>query len=76
MTWKSQTEHVYTLLMHGDIPEAEFFDRLMRTDWFPETVTLYFGSRYREKYDEVLSGLIRHGAVRREQELLKTTVRP
>ena len=67
---------VYTLLMHGSVSRPVFFDMLMATHWFPETVTLYFGGRFREKYDEVLEGLMESGAVHSRNDVLSTSVNP
>jgi len=54
---------VYTLLMGGGAEEASFFNALMATPWFPETVARHFGGEYRKKYDETLARLLARGAV-------------
>ena len=33
-----------------------FFDFLMQTIWFKETVDLYFEGAYRQKYDDIIAG--------------------
>ncbi len=68
---------VYTLLMLREIPEARFFDHLMQTAWFPDTVNFYFSGRYREKYDETMTELMQKGAIVQTADgRLQTTVKP
>jgi glyoxylase-like metal-dependent hydrolase (beta-lactamase superfamily II) len=67
---------VYTLLMQGTISVREFFDRLMTTHWFPETVSMYFDGRFQEKYDEVLGLLMASGAIHCDRDALSTSVNP
>ena len=56
--------------------EEKFFDHLMGTYWFKETVDLFFNSEYQQKYDEVISDFLRRGIVRRKDGTLFTTVKP
>lgn len=67
---------VYTLLMHGEIPEDLMFDLFMEGYWFRETVELYFNGDYRGKYDEVLGSFLRRGIVKRRNGCFYTTVTP
>ncbi len=67
---------VYTLMMREEVDEASFFDLLMRTYWFKETVDLYFDSEYGEKYDSIVKGLLGRGIVKSKQGRLLTTVKP
>jgi len=67
---------VYTLLTHGPVEEAGFFPRLMSGGWFKETVDLDFGGRYREKYREVLQGLLDRGLICRNGHRLYTPIKP
>lgn len=67
---------VYTLLMHERIPVEAFFGQLMNTIWFPETVDFYFNGAYREKYDEIIDGLLQKGAIRQTDGHLTTPVPP
>jgi hydroxyacylglutathione hydrolase len=67
---------VYTLLMRGPASEAGFFDGLMSTPWFPETVDLYFHGHYEKIYLDVVSSLVRKGAVVKRQGMLSTRVKP
>lgn len=67
---------VYTLLMRQAVEEDTFFDRLMETPWFKETVDLYFDGRYEAKYDEIIENLTDRGVVKRKNGRLLTTVKP
>ena len=67
---------IYTLLMHKGFSEGHFFDHLMQTHWFKETIELYFNGNYRDMYDEVLGGFLDRGIVKIENDLLVTTVKP
>ncbi len=67
---------VYTLLMRKAVPAAAFFDQLMRTRWYPETVDFYFDGAYRAKYDEIIEAFLRRDVIRRRQDDFVTTVPP
>ena len=67
---------VYTLMMKPHAEEASFFQDLMKTHWFPETVDRYFDGEYQAKYDTVIKGLEGRGIVRRREGALSTTVKP
>jgi len=67
---------VYTLLMKRSVPESSFFEHLMATHWFPETVEFYFGGEYRKAFGEVLGELLRRGVVVRADGGLRTTAKP
>jgi hydroxyacylglutathione hydrolase len=67
---------VYTLLMHGQMDEETFFDHLMGTYWFKETIDLFFNSEYRHQYEGVMNSFLRRGIVKRKGGNLITTVRP
>ncbi|WP_054032785.1 MBL fold metallo-hydrolase [Desulfatitalea tepidiphila] len=67
---------VYTLLMRKAVEAGDFFEELMATAWFRETVDLYFGGTYRSKYDEIMESFLRRGIVRAKAGTLSTTVAP
>ena len=67
---------IYTVLMKQPVPVEEFFDYLMRTNWFRETVDLYFEGKYRAKYDEITGSFLRRGILQIEQDRYTTTIRP
>ena len=66
---------VYTVLMKQPLPVDEFFDYLMTTNWFKETVDLYFNGRYRAKYDEVTGSFLKRGILQVDKDSYTTTVR-
>ena len=67
---------IYTLLMKRAVNEASFFEHLMSTHWFKETIDLYFDSAYQAKYESLMKGLLRRGIVKSRNGKLVTTVKP
>jgi hydroxyacylglutathione hydrolase len=67
---------IYTLLMHRQVDEEMFFDYLMGTYWFKETIDLFFNSEYQQKYEEVMRDFLCRDIVRRKDGKLFTTVKP
>ena len=67
---------VYTLLMRKAVPENDFFNLLMDTYWFKETVDLYFNSEYETKFDEIMRHFLQRKIIQREEGMLITTVKP
>ncbi len=67
---------IYTLLMQRQVDQKNFFDHLMGTYWFKETVDLFFSSEYQQKYDEVMGDFLRRNIVIRKNGKLFTTVKP
>jgi hydroxyacylglutathione hydrolase len=66
---------VYTLMMRKRVDEESFFEDLMKTHWFRETVDLYFDGAYRTKYEGAMKGFFQRGIVKRENGKLYTTVK-
>ena len=66
---------IYTLLMQKTVAEDSFFQQLMSTFWFKETVDLYFDCQYEQKYAEVMKGFLQRGIVKRENGKLYTTIK-
>ena len=67
---------IYTLLMHKKMNEESFFQHLMGTIWFKETIDLFFNGEYEEKYTEVMNDFLRRNIVKRKNGELFTTVKP
>jgi hydroxyacylglutathione hydrolase len=67
---------IYTILMNREVDEDNFFDHLMGTYWFGETIDLYFNGEYQRKYDEVMGDFLRRGIVTRKGGRLFTNVKP
>jgi hypothetical protein len=53
-----------------------FFDHLMQSHWYKETVDLYFNGDYRGMYDRVMGDFINRGIVKAKNGKLVTTVKP
>ena len=66
---------IYTILMHREVDEDNFFELLMGTHWFRENIDLFFNSEYQQKYEEVISDFLGRGIVRRKDGKLFTTVK-
>jgi glyoxylase-like metal-dependent hydrolase (beta-lactamase superfamily II) len=67
---------VYTLMMKKTVVADQFFGLLMDTNWFKETVDLYFNSDYRGLYTEIMEKFLSKGIVERKGAFLHTTVKP
>jgi len=67
---------IYTLLMRKIVVQEEFFNQLMKTHWFKETIELYFSGEYEVKYNEIMQDFIKRGIVKHEDGKLFTTVKP
>ena len=67
---------IYTLLMHKTLQADAFFDHLMGTWWFKETVDLYFNAAYESKYQQILGGFLERGIIKQKGGKFFTTVKP
>ena len=67
---------VYTVLMKQPLPVEGFFDDLMTTTWFRETVDLYFEGNYRTKYDEIIGDFLKRDILKTTDDRFVTTVTP
>ena len=67
---------VYTLLMKGRVPRATFFQDLMATNWYPDTINRYFAGDCQTVYDKVIAHFDHRGIIRRQEEDWVTTVKP
>lgn len=67
---------IYTLMMHKNVPADTFFDHLMGTWWFKETVDLYFDKAYETKYRQILVSFLERGIVKQKGGQFFTTVKP
>ena len=67
---------IYTLMMHLSVQVDTFFDHLMGTWWFKETVDLYFGKAYETKYRQILDSFLERGIVKQKGGQFFTTVKP
>ncbi|MGD8612100.1 MAG: MBL fold metallo-hydrolase [Desulfobacterales bacterium] len=67
---------IYTLMMRKNVAEKLFFDELMKTRWYKETVDLYFNAEYRSVYDAIMKVFLKRGIVKTKNGRLSTTIRP
>jgi glyoxylase-like metal-dependent hydrolase (beta-lactamase superfamily II) len=67
---------VYTLLMKQAVEADRFFELLMNTQWYRETVDFYFDGAYRATYEEVVERLVRRKVMCRSGGEYTTTVPP
>jgi len=61
---------IYTLLMKPGYTYEGFFQYIMSTLWYLETVDFYFGKKYRSVYEDVISELLEKKLVLRDNERL------
>jgi len=67
---------VYTIMMKRRVAIDTFFDQLMQTDWFPDTVDRYFSRDYRSIYDQVITEFHQRHIIKINGHDWVTTVRP
>jgi len=67
---------IYTLMVLRTASEDGFFDYLMDTHWFRETIDLSFHGEYQAKYDEIMKDFFDRGIVKADAGKLFTTVKP
>ena len=53
-----------------------FFEHLMQTHWFKETVDLYFNKDYRLQYDAIMGDFHKRGIVIEQNGRIFTAVKP
>lgn len=67
---------VYTLLMHKSFPSDRFFDHLLASRWFAETVDAYELGDYKSAYGETMTSLQKRGTIYLEGGCWLTSVVP
>ena len=67
---------VYTIMMKRRVAIDTFFDHLMQTDWFPDTVNRYFSRDYRSIYDKVITEFHQRHIIEIDGRDWVTTIRP
>ena len=67
---------VFILMMKKGFPEQNFFDYLMQTPWFQETVDLFFDSRYKKIYQKIMAGFLEKEIVVIDNGQYKTSIHP
>ena len=67
---------IYTLMMRKTVDENSFYDDLMKTHWYKETVDLYFNAEYRPIYDAIMKDFLKRGIVTMQNGYMQTTIKP
>ena len=67
---------IYTMMMRKRVKADGFFDDLMLTHWYKETVDLYFNAEYRPIYDAIMKDFLKRDIVITQNGHLHTTVKP
>jgi hypothetical protein len=67
---------IYTLMMRKAVDNGSFFDDLMQTHWYKETVDLYFDGEYQAKYETIMKNFRKRGIVKEQDGKILTTVKP
>ncbi|MCK5420133.1 MAG: hypothetical protein KAI93_16530, partial [Desulfobacterales bacterium] len=67
---------IYTLMMRKTVDNDSFFDDLMQTHWYKETVDLYFNAEYQATYEAIMKDFRKRGIVKTQNGIMSTTVRP
>ena len=67
---------IYTLMMRKIVDENSFYDDLMKTHWYKETVDLYFNAEYRPIYDTIMKDFLKRGIVITQNGYMQTTIKP
>jgi hypothetical protein len=62
--------------MKKTVGQEGFWAQLMQTQWFKETIDLYFNGDYEAKYNEIMQSFIKRGIVKLDNGKLYTTVKP
>lgn len=67
---------IYTLLMKKEADESSFFEYLMNTHWFRETINFYFEGNFESKYSEIMRSFFDRGIVKKKNDKLFALVKP
>ena len=67
---------IYTIMMKRRVAIDTFYDHLMGTNWYPDTVERYFSGNGRPVYDQVMKDFQRRAIIKKDGSHWVTTVRP
>ena len=67
---------IYTLMMRKTVDDNSFFEDLMQTHWYKETVDLYFNRDYKLMYDAVMQDFQKRGIVKEKNGQVYTIIKP
>jgi glyoxylase-like metal-dependent hydrolase (beta-lactamase superfamily II) len=67
---------IYTLMMRKRVEADLFYDDLMQTLWYKETVDLYFNREYRAIYEAIIKDFQKRDVVKLHNGQMITTIKP
>ncbi len=67
---------IYTLMMRKSVEADSFYDDLMQTHWYKETVDLYFNREYRPIYEAIISDFQKRDVVKLHNGQMTTVIKP
>jgi glyoxylase-like metal-dependent hydrolase (beta-lactamase superfamily II) len=67
---------VFVIMMKGGLPVKGLLDYLMDVPWYPDTVDLFFDSRYQETLSEIVGELTGRGILYEQNDKYLTTIKP
>jgi len=67
---------VYTIMMKRRVAIDTFYDHLMRTQWYPDTVDRYFAGDYQSVFDQTMTDFHHRHIIELDGQDWVTTVRP
>ena len=67
---------IYTLMMRKSVDNNSFFDDLMQTHWYKETVDLYFSGEYQARYEDIMKDFRKRGIIKEKHGKIFTIVKP
>ena len=62
-------------MMRKTVDNDSFFEHLMQTFWFKETVDLYFNGQYGAKYEAIMKDFHKRGILKEHQGKILTTIK-
>ncbi|MHB1406644.1 MAG: MBL fold metallo-hydrolase [Desulfitobacteriaceae bacterium] len=66
---------LFTLLMKSGFSEQDFFDYLLKTNWYNETVNLYFGGQHENIYKDIMTELKQKGLISSRNRMFYANLR-
>lgn len=66
---------IFNLLMSGKVKEDLYFNKLMETHWFPDTVNMYFHGEHLKIYNQTIKYFIENKSIERVKGKIYTTIK-
>ena len=67
---------VFNLMLKKAVGKDEFFEYLIDTHWFKETIDFYFDGEYEAKYNDIISGFLKLGVIEERDGKLIANINP